>query len=519
MIRKLILVLFISFQLSNLNAEAQQTQTPDQLYGQLFIDVQMQNALKDGKTFVDCLPKRDPAAIVKDYLQLKESKSKFDLKSFVEANFVVPDTSTAPVITEKEPLVKHINDLWLTLRRTPADKLQNSSLLNLPHPYIVPGGRFREIYYWDSYFTMLGLQASGENVVIENMVKNFAYLIDENGHIPNGNRNYYLSRSQPPFFSMMVTLLVQLKGKEVYQTYLPQLEKEYAYWMDKSGATKHVIKMPDGSLLNRYYDQLNIPRQESYKEDVLIAQQQGNINPEIYRDIRSAAESGWDFSSRWLTDPQQLKTIQTTQIVPVDLNCLLYHLERTLQECYALNHDATKEKLYRTLAQKRRLSIQKYFWSPQQGWYTDYNLKTKRQSPVLSLAGVFPLFLNVATVKQAKSAELLLNEKFLKAGGLITTLQNNHQQWDAPNGWAPLQYAAIKGLENYGLHKSAKEIASRWVTLNAAVYKRTGKLMEKYNVVDTHLEAGGGEYTSQDGFGWTNGVLLNLIKNYNLKAD
>lgn len=512
--RRFILLLFIGLQIGA--TYAQQTKTPDLLYGQLFIDVQMQNALHDGKTFVDCLPKRDPKLILNDYLRLKKGNRKIDLKAFVTENFILPDTNSTAVLPQNKPVVAHINELWSALLRQPADKASNSSLLPLPHPYIVPGGRFREVYYWDSYFTMLGLKVSGEHLTIENMIRNFAYLIDKNGHIPNGNRNYYLSRSQPPFFSLMVSLLAQIKNEKVYLTYLPSLEKEYAYWMDKSSSTSHVVVMPDGSKLNRYYDQLNIPRQESYKEDVLLAKQAGMKNPQVYRDIRSAAESGWDFSSRWFADGNSLKTIQTTQIVPVDLNCLLYNLERVLEKAYALQHNKIKKSLYRTLAQKRGISIQKYFWSPQQGWYTDYDLKKKKQSPVLSLAGMFPLFFKIASPQQASMAQLSLQQKFLKAGGLTTTLQNTHQQWDSPNGWAPLQWIAISGLENYGQHELAKNIAVRWVDLNTRVYKNTGKLMEKYNVVDLHLKAGGGEYSSQDGFGWTNGVLLGLIDKYKL---
>ncbi|MET1057280.1 MAG: alpha,alpha-trehalase TreF [Pedobacter sp.] len=511
--RKFILILFISLQFGRLSA--QQTKTPDQLYGQLFVDVQMQNVLKDGKTFVDCLPKRNPKLILQDYTTLKKTRG-FNLEGFIGNNFILPDTNTSVVLTTNKSVVKHINELWAGLERIPADKTANSSLLSLPYPYIVPGGRFREIYYWDSYFTMLGLKASGKDEVIENMIRNFADLISHYNHIPNGNRNYYLSRSQPPFFALMIDMLAQIKNKEVYQTYLPYLEKEYAYWMDKSAPTKHVVTMPDGSKLNRYYDQLNIPRQESYKEDVLIARETGTQNPQVYRDIRSAAESGWDFSSRWFSDGTHLKTIQTTQIIPVDLNCLLYHLESTLQKSYALRHDAAKEKLYRGLAQKRKKSIQKYFWSGTQQWYTDYNYKTKRSSPVLSLAGMFPLFFNVADPEQAGIAKTALEEKFLQAGGLSTTLLNTQQQWDAPNGWAPLQWIAITGLENYGYHELGKNIATRWVDLNTRVYHNTGKLMEKYNITDIHLIAGGGEYASQDGFGWTNGVLLGLIKKYNL---
>ncbi|CAM4097889.1 alpha,alpha-trehalase [Pedobacter westerhofensis] len=511
--RKIILIFFIALQSGSLYA--QQAKTPDQIYGQLFVDVQMQNVLKDGKTFVDCEPKRSPKLILQDYIRLRKSKG-FSLKDFVANNFVFPDTNTTVAVTTNQSVVQHINDLWTGLERVPSGKVANSSLLNLPYPYIVPGGRFREIYYWDSYFTMLGLKASGKDEVIENMIRNFAALIRQYGHIPNGNRNYYLSRSQPPFFALMIDLLAQIKNKEVYITYLPYLEKEYAYWMDKSAATKHVMTMPDGSLLNRYYDQLNIPRQESYKEDVLSAGEAGNQNPGLYRDIRSAAESGWDFSSRWFSDGTQLKTIQTTQIIPVDLNCLLYHLESTLQKSYAAKHNTAKEKLYRNLAQKRKQSIQKYFWSARDQWYTDYNYKTKQKSAVLSLAGMFPLFFNIADQKQAQLSKVTLEQKFLRAGGLSTTLHNTHQQWDAPNGWAPLQWISVTGLENYGYSDLAKNIAIRWVDLNTRVYRSTGKLMEKYNVVDIHLTAGGGEYTSQDGFGWTNGVLLGLIRKYNL---
>lgn len=515
MIRKLILILFIGLQFGAVTA--QQTKTPDQLYGQLFIDVQLQNVLKDGKTFVDCLPKRDPQLILKDYLELKNSNSEIDLAAFVAENFIIPNAAVVPVATgTPQPIVAHINHLWSALLRQPNEQAANTSLLQLPHPYIVPGGRFREIYYWDSYFTMLGLQVSGENETIDNMVQNFAFLIKKYGHIPNGNRNYYLSRSQPPFFSLMVDLLAQTKNNDTYLKYLPALQKEYDYWMDKSSATRHVVQMPDGTLLNRYYDQLNTPRQESYKEDVLIASEKGLNNPAVYRDIRSAAESGWDFSSRWFADPAQLKTIQTTQLIPVDLNALLYHLEMTLQKAYTLKKDIRNARLYQALAQKRKSGIKKYCWSSSNGWYMDYNLKTKKQSPVLSLAGMYPLYFNLASKKQAALVKNTLEQKFLKEGGLITTLQNTHQQWDAPNGWAPLQWMAINGLSNYGYNELGKEAASRWVDLNKKVYLRTGKLMEKYNVVDLHLEAGGGEYTSQDGFGWTNGVLLALMKKYNL---
>ena len=236
-------ILFPVFFCFALNVAGQQKRyTPDQVYGQLFNDVQIARVFPDGKTFVDCIPKRNPKDIMYDYGLMKGPK--MDLKKFVEDNFELPHVPQLNYVTQEKDVVMHIKNLWGVLKRD-ADVVvtgegwagsHNSSLLPLPGAYIVPGGRFREIYYWDSYFTMLGLKESGETAMIESMIKNFAFLIDNYGHIPNGSRTYYLSRSQPPFFSLMVELLAEIKGDSVYQQFLPQLEKEYAFWM--SGVAK-----------------------------------------------------------------------------------------------------------------------------------------------------------------------------------------------------------------------------------------------------------------------------------------
>ena len=400
--------------------------------------------------------------------------------------------------------------------------MEGSSLLPLPYPYLVPGGRFREIYYWDSYFTMLGLQESKETELMENMVKNFAYLIDKYGHIPNGNRSYYLSRSQPPFFSLMVGLLAQAKGDEVYQTYLPALEKEYEYWMQadqpklkSSSADRYVVKVNE-FIMNRYWDEKENPRQESYREDVLTAEQSGRNIEEMYRHLRSGATSGWDFSSRWFADGKNLRTIETTDIIPVDLISLLYGLEKTLYTTHQKMGNTSKAATYRVRSENRIKFLNKYCWNEKDGYYYDYNFRKKTQMKIPSLATVYPMFFKMASGAQAKKIAYNIKAKFLKSGGLITTLSNTGQQWDAPNGWAPLQWMAIQGLENYRQHDLAKDIAERWTSLNIKVFHRTGKLMEKYNVMDTNLEAGGGEYPSQDGFGWTNGVLLKLMNKYQI---
>ena len=460
---------------------------------------------------------------------------KFDLKKFVEDNFQIPGSPTSDYKTDTtESVVTHIKNLWKILKREQDPSVEGSTLLPLPEPYIVPGGRFREIYYWDSYFTLLGLKESGENELIENMVGNFAYLISQYGHIPNGNRSYYLSRSQPPFFALMLDMLAAIKGNYVYATYLPALQKEYDYFMDQTAATKHVVKMPDGTILQRYYDRDDIPRQESYQEDAELADtawvkmnkkkpvapgqmQEAEFKKRKLRDLRSAAESGWDFSSRWFADGKTLATIQVTNYIPVDLNCLLYHLEKTLAKANKESGELVKAKYFDDIAERRRKAINKYCWSAANNWYVDYNFVTNKQSPELTLAGMSPFFLNVADNNKIMTAKTVLEKKFLKAGGLTASLKNTGEQWDAPNGWAPLMWIAIAGLENYKQPVLAKEIAKRWVALNIKVFKNTGKLMEKYNVVDTHIGAGGGEYPSQDGFGWTNGVLITLIKKYNLE--
>ena len=279
-----------------LQAFSQKVQTPDQVYGALFKDVQMAQIFPDGKTFVDCIPKKDPKEIVKEYLAAKKNPAlRFSLKLFVEDNFEMPKTPQLNYVTKEKDVVMHIKNLWGVLKRDADTALEGSSLLALPYPYIVPGGRFREIYYWDSYFTMLGLKESGETEMIESMIKNFAYLIDTFGHIPNGNRSYYIGRSQPPFFAAMVQLLASIKGDEVFTTYLPALEKEYKYWMDGTAKAKpgqayrRVVKLKDGTLLNRYWDDSNVPRQESWREDVETAAKSRRNKMEMYKQLRAGA--------------------------------------------------------------------------------------------------------------------------------------------------------------------------------------------------------------------------------------
>ena len=218
--------------------------TPDIVYGRLFEEVQLSGMFEDSKTFVDCIPLRDPAQIMAAY-DRERTLPGFELHAFVHRCFEVPGSHQDSYRSDKSKSTsEHINILWDNLLRDHDESQKGSSLIPLPYPYIVPGGRFREIYYWDSYFTMLGLAKSGRWNTVESMVENFSYLIREFGHVPNGNRSYFLSRSQPPFFALMVKLLARKKGANVLQGYLPVLEKEYAFcgvackWPQNFGITK-----------------------------------------------------------------------------------------------------------------------------------------------------------------------------------------------------------------------------------------------------------------------------------------
>lgn len=471
---------------------------PTKEYPQLFNDVQAAHIFPDQKTFADCNPKINPDSLDLVYLQQKTAAG-FSLKAFVDKYFKLPENDTTIMLS-------HLHYLWDDLTRQPHQSAKYSTLLQLPDPYIIPGGRFKEIYYWDSYFTMLGLQVDGRIDIIRNMVDNFAYLIETYGHIPNGNRSYYLSRSQIPFFSMMVELLADAsKNKQILVQYLPAMKKEYEYWMSGN----KVVKLEDGTILNRYWDELNTPRPEAYIHDVNLYNQ-GTSNKNLYRDLRSSAESGIDFSSRWFSDGENLKTIVTTQILPVDLNCMLYKLEEMLAKACELKNETKAATEYDNAAKKRKVAILKYFWNPEVGYFTDYYFLKGEYSPQLTLAGMFPLFMKLAEKDQAEKVAVTMKSEFLKPGGFVTSLVHTGQQWDAPNGWAPLQWISYAGLKNYGFNPLANEQAQRWVKLNAKVYFETGKMKEKYDVEDPSRPGGGGEYEGQDGFGWTNGVFLRM---------
>jgi alpha,alpha-trehalase len=489
----------------------------------LFHDVQVGRIFPDSKTFVDAVPRRPPAEIAARYLAARGA-SGFDLRAFVEESFELPrDAGAAYAAEGSRTMEEHVRALWPVLTRQPDAREGTSSLIPLPNAYVVPGGRFREVYYWDSYFTMLGLAESGRTDLMRSMLDNFAHLVRTVGHVPNGNRTYYLSRSQPPFFAAMVGLYARTADTAQALRWVDALEAEHAFWMAGAErlapgtAHRRVVRMRDGAVLNRYWDDRPEPRPESYREDWELARTLPEVRREAFhRNVRAAAESGWDFSSRWMRDPADLRTLETTELVPIDLNSLLYHAERTIAALLRFRGrpgDAEAAGHFSDLAGARRRAFLAAAYDSASGFFFDVRWRTgERVTDRPTLSAAAPLYFGVATPEQGRAVAARLERDFLRAGGFATTLAASGQQWDAPNGWPPLQWMAIEGVRRHGRADLADTARARWLALNRRVFAATGKMTEKYDVVDPSRPAGGGEYPTQDGFGWTNGVALALAR-------
>ncbi|MBC7672587.1 MAG: alpha,alpha-trehalase TreF [Polaromonas sp.] len=485
--------------------------------GPLFHDIQIARIFPDSKTLVDARPRSAPAEVAARYLAARFVTG-FELGSFVKDNFDAPRAIAEGTRSDTaQSMEEHITALWPLLTR-PADMVDpRSSLIPLPGPYVVPGGRFREVYYWDSYFTMLGLIQDGRTDLVKNMLDNFAYLIRTVGHIPNGNRTYYLSRSQPPYFAAMVGLYASATDSMQATRYLEAMELEHAFWMAgadsvaRGTAARRVVRLRDGSLLNRYWDDKPEPRPESYREDFELVQRVPAEQREaLYRNIRASAESGWDFSSRWMRDPSDLRTLETTDLIPVDLNSLLYHAERTIAALRLVRGqpgDAVVAARFAADADSRRTALLAAAYDPTEGFFFDVRWRSgARVTDRPTMAAAAPLYFGLATAEQGRAVAVRLGRDFLKPGGFVTTQLASGQQWDAPNGWPPLQWLGAQAVRAYGRADIADDARARWLALERRTYRVTGKMTEKYDVADLNKRAGGGEYPTQDGFGWTNGV-------------
>ena len=487
--------------------------SPAEQFGELLHEVQMRRLFPDGKYFVDMEPRRHPAQIMSRYRRLA-AYDDATLAAFVAEHFDPPPNFAAGRVGRngdpRATLLEHIRATWDHLVRAPQLPGKFSSALPLSAPYVVPGGRFREFYYWDSYFTMLGLRADAREDLIEGTIENCTSLIERFGFIPNGSRTYYLGRSQPPVYYLVLDLSREL-GNGAAHRRLDALLTEHSFWMADAPllrpgeASRRAACLPDGSILSRYWDESDRPRDESYAEDVLTARASGRPLRDVFRDLRAAAESGWDFSSRWFGAGEGLGSTRTSSIAPIDLNCLLFGLEQAVA-MRAMELGVREIALrFETLAQRRRQALQTHCWSDAQQRFGDCLWSTGQMTTSINAAALFPLFTGLALQRQAQAMAALVRRELLAPGGIRTTTVRTGEQWDMPNGWAPLQWIAAMGFVRYGQGDLARTIAERWTSTVRRDYEDLGPLFEKYDV-ERQEPGRGGEYPVQMGFGWTNGV-------------
>ncbi len=390
-----------------------------------------------------------------------------------------------------------------TIRYNPKDE---GTLIGLPYRYTVPcvSERFQEMYYWDTYFTNVGLLAVGNIELAKNNVDNMLYLIKKFGFMPNGNRTYYLNRSQPPFLSQMVREIFAATGDKAWlRMAYSILKKEYTFWQEKrvlfnglNGYTGYDIEPDNIDRIVEY----GLSRM-GYKPEKLT----NEIKQDVYLAISSFCESGWDCNSRFLE--------KTHEFNPVCLNSLLYGVEENMYYFSSILENG-EEEIWEARAEERKTKMQ-VLWKEDEGIFKDYNPYTKEFSNYASAAVFYPSFTGLATKEQAQSTLKVLSRFELKYG--ISAGEKNpawNCQWDYPNIWAPIQYIVYNALINYGYFEDSKRVADKYVKLIEKNFAKTGNLWEKYNGNTAgNVNA---EYQAPKMLGWTAGVYVYFCKELGL---
>ncbi|XP_043283050.1 trehalase-like isoform X2 [Venturia canescens] len=521
-------------------------------YGELLKTVQLGAIYDDSKHFVDMKMRKPASEILESFRhfmnETDNNPSKNQTRKFVEANFEEPGSEFEdwiPMDWRKEPkflrgikdqelrkFASDLNDIWKFLGRKMTDHVKLNpelySIIYVPNPVIVPGGRFREFYYWDSYWIIKGLLLSEMYTTVRGMLSNFVSIVDRLGFIPNGGRVYYEMRSQPPMLIPMVhEYLKATSDWKWLEENLWLLEKEFDFWM----VNRTVTIEKDGKLfvLARYYEKSKGPRPESYKEDVHSATifRTQEAKEEHYSELKTAAETGWDFSTRWFihdgTKQGNLTHTKAHYIVPVELNSIIYRNAVLLAEYNERMGNMTKVQKYRSIAEAWKVAVEAILWHEEVGAWLDYDLLNEVKRDYFFPTNVVPLWTNCYDVtkredfvaKVMKYLEKNRVEDYL--GGIPTTLERSGEQWDYPNAWPPLQYFVIMALDMTGdawAQKYAYELSQRWVRSNYKAFNESTYMYEKYDATQFGVGGDGGEYAVQTGFGWTNGLVMDLINKY-----
>lgn len=419
----------------------------------------------------------------------------------------------------------------IELRVLPDDpaRISEHGLLYLPHPYVVPGGRFNEMYGWDSYFIEIGLLRDGETELAKSMVENFLYQVEHYGKVLNANRTYYLTRSQPPFLTRMVLdVYRRTRDRAWLAKSVPAIEKYYLFWttgphlVAETGLSRYydfgvgpapeVVSGERDAQGRTHYDRVREYYRthdvKDYDVSLYYDRASDRLTDLFYKGDRSMRESGFDPSNRF--GPFSVDIINYH---PVCLNSLLYVMEVDAAEIMNELGRHREAAVWLRRAAERRRRINSLMWDEADGLYYDYNFVEKRRRRYPFVTTFFPLWAGIASPRQA--ARVVANlHLFERRGGLQTSTNASGSQWDAPFGWAPMQLIAVQGLQRYGYRREAERIAVNFLSLVLREFIEHRTIVEKYDVVRRKSDVAAGlkfGYTSNEiGFGWTNAVWTEL---------
>ncbi|CAG9939590.1 unnamed protein product [Clonostachys rosea f. rosea IK726] len=590
--------------------------SPIYCHGELLKQVELAQPFSDSKTFVD-MPAIKPLEEIQaafDKLE-KPLSNNSALNDFLDEYFAdaggelvaVPEDqlTTDPVFLNRindtviQEFTKKVIDIWpdLTRQYSPSSSSNCTSCPNsfipVNHTFVVAGGRFREPYYWDSYWVIEGLLRTGGSFteISKNIIENFLDFVEDYGFVPNAARIYYLNRSQPPLLSLMIQTYVDYTNDtEILDRALPLLVKEHEFFMNNRTVDVQVGNKT--YTLNRYAVENTQPRPESYREDYITARnssyyaESGIVYPEtvplndsqvatLYSHLASGAESGWDYTSRWIANPEDgardvyfpLRSLNVRNIVPVDLNSIMYGNEIAISRFYNQTGDDTASETWAELAANRSAAIHAVMWNETYSSYFDYNLTSSSQyvfvpadndtaalenstapagqQVLFSVSQLYPFWTGAAQ-PYLKNNPLAVREAYsrvgayldARAGGIPATNFKTGQQWDQPSVWPPLMHILMQGLRNtpatFGeddpsyveVQDLALRLGQRYLDSTFCTWLATGGstsetpklqglsdqdvgiMFEKYADNSTNRAGGGGEYEVVEGFGWTNGVLI-----------
>ncbi|XP_050422489.1 trehalase-like [Adelges cooleyi] len=531
---------------------------PSEIYckGELLDDIQMQQMYPDSKTFVDKKLLRSEAVILDTYRKLKQRNGgrvppRPVLAKFVEDNFgddplvewVPPDFVDSPSIINYvqdqnyKLWILQLNQIWKRLARRVDEDVKNNpdrhSSIYLPNGFFIAGGRFTEMYYWDSYWIIRGVILCDMKESARGIIQNFLYLVHKYGYVPNGSRIYYLMRSQPPLLiQMAASYYTYTEDLDFIEKNIQYLESEFNFWL--TNRTVKVERNGNVYLMGQYNTHTKEPRPESYFQDKTLAMHLPNEEDknELYSRLKAAAESGWDFSTKHYNNFGQntgdLANTDPQNFIYVELNAILQANAVVLAHMFKLLGNIEKYKYYNDIGNRFQIGINALLWNEEEGIWLDYDLTTKSSRKYFYTSNFAPLWTGSYERKLRayygkRALDYLLVNGVINQDGtprlicVPTSNVNSSQQWDYPNCWPPLQAMVIQGLDRTKYKPAqtvALNLAKSWINTNYVGYANSGTMFEKYSALEVGTTGGGGEYTPQTGFGWTNGIVFELFRRW-----